>query len=124
MRATESAQSENARIFSRLFNEPGYSHDRKGAIRIRAAPRTISKNPRREMDHPFACSGFPSIPYTSSFVLRKLRTRRFRPIVPARAEFWVSSWLARLHQLNAIFAIFGASDRDKSLDLKGRGLRN
>ncbi len=32
--------------------------------------------------------------------------------------------LARLHQLNAIFAIFGASDRDKSLDLKGRGLRN
>jgi hypothetical protein len=31
---------------------------------------------------------------------------------------------ARLHQLNAIFAIFGASDRDKSLDLKGRGLRN
>ncbi len=32
--------------------------------------------------------------------------------------------LTRLHQLNAIFAIFGASDRDKSLDLKGRGLRN
>src|SRR5208283_1475270 len=34
------------------------------------------------------------------------------------------SALTRLHQLNAIFAIFGASDRDKSLDLKGRGLRN
>jgi hypothetical protein len=36
----------------------------------------------------------------------------------------MSTWLTRLHQLNAIFAIFGASDRDKSLDLKGRGLRN
>jgi len=35
-----------------------------------------------------------------------------------------SMLVARLHQLNAIFAIFGASDRDKSLDLKGRGLRN
>ena len=31
--------------------------------------------------------------------------------------------LTQLHQLNAIFAIFGASDRDKSLDSKGRGLR-
>ena len=31
--------------------------------------------------------------------------------------------LAQLHQLNARFAIFGASDRDKSLDLKGLGLR-
>jgi hypothetical protein len=29
----------------------------------------------------------------------------------------------RLHQLNAIFAILGASDRDKSLDLHGWGLR-
>src|SRR5208337_3674878 len=36
----------------------------------------------------------------------------------------VAFLLTRLHQLNAIFAIFGASDRDKSLDLKGRGLRN
>ena len=32
--------------------------------------------------------------------------------------------LTRLHQLSSVFAIFGASDRDKSLDLKGRGLRN
>ena len=39
-------------------------------------------------------------------------------------SFPLVSKLARLHQLNAIFAIFGASDRDKSLDLKGRGLRN
>src|ERR1019366_7061457 len=31
--------------------------------------------------------------------------------------------LARLHQLNAICAILGASDRDKSLDLRGLGLR-
>ena len=31
--------------------------------------------------------------------------------------------VARLHQLNAIFAILGASDRDKSLDLHGWGLR-
>jgi hypothetical protein len=31
--------------------------------------------------------------------------------------------LTRLHQLNAIFAILGASDRDKSLDLHGWGLR-
>jgi hypothetical protein len=30
---------------------------------------------------------------------------------------------ARLHQLNAICAILGASDRDKSLDLRGLGLR-
>jgi hypothetical protein len=29
----------------------------------------------------------------------------------------------RLHQLNAICAILGASDRDKSLDLRGLGLR-
>ena len=29
----------------------------------------------------------------------------------------------RLHQLDAIFAIFGASDRDKRLILKSRGLR-
>ena len=29
----------------------------------------------------------------------------------------------RLHQLNAIFAILGASDRDKLLDLHGLGLR-
>jgi hypothetical protein len=32
--------------------------------------------------------------------------------------------LTRLHQLSSVFAIFGASDRDKSLDLKGRSLRN
>jgi hypothetical protein len=32
--------------------------------------------------------------------------------------------LARLHQLDAIFTIFGASDRDKRLILQGRGLRN
>jgi hypothetical protein len=31
--------------------------------------------------------------------------------------------LARLHQLDAIFTIFGASDRDKRLILQGRGLR-
>jgi Arm DNA-binding domain len=31
--------------------------------------------------------------------------------------------LSRLHQLSAIFAILGASDRDKSLDLHGWGLR-
>src|ERR1019366_6976507 len=31
--------------------------------------------------------------------------------------------LTRLHQLNAICAILGASDRDKSLDLRGLGLR-
>jgi hypothetical protein len=31
--------------------------------------------------------------------------------------------LARLHQLDAIFTIFGASDRDKPLVLKGCGLR-
>jgi hypothetical protein len=37
---------------------------------------------------------------------------------------FTTSLLARLHQLNAIFAIFGASDRDKPLVLKGRGLRN
>ena len=30
---------------------------------------------------------------------------------------------SRLHQLNAICAILGASDRDKSLDLRGLGLR-
>ena len=28
------------------------------------------------------------------------------------------AWIARLHPLGPIFAIFGASDRDKSLDLK------
>ena len=33
------------------------------------------------------------------------------------------SLLARLHQLDAIFTIFGASDRDKRLILQGRGLR-
>jgi site-specific recombinase XerD len=32
--------------------------------------------------------------------------------------------LSRLHQLDAIFTIFGASDRDKRLILQGRGLRN
>jgi len=31
--------------------------------------------------------------------------------------------LARLHQLDAIFTIFGASDRGKRLILQGRGLR-
>jgi hypothetical protein len=31
--------------------------------------------------------------------------------------------LTRLHQLDAIFTIFGASDRDKRLILQGRGLR-
>jgi hypothetical protein len=31
--------------------------------------------------------------------------------------------LTRLHQLDAIFTIFGASDRDKPLVLKGCGLR-
>jgi hypothetical protein len=31
--------------------------------------------------------------------------------------------LARLHQLDAIFTIFGASDRGKRLILRGRGLR-
>jgi len=31
--------------------------------------------------------------------------------------------LTRLHQLDAIFMIFGASDRDKRLILQGRGLR-
>jgi hypothetical protein len=31
--------------------------------------------------------------------------------------------LSRLHQLDAIFMIFGASDRDKRLILQGRGLR-
>jgi hypothetical protein len=31
--------------------------------------------------------------------------------------------LSRLHQLDAIFTIFGASDRDKPLVLKGCGLR-
>ena len=41
-----------------------------------------------------------------------------------RSADQIEQELARLHQLNAIFAIFGASDRDKSLDLKGRGLRN
>jgi hypothetical protein len=35
----------------------------------------------------------------------------------------VASSLARLHQLDAIFMIFGASDRDKRLILQGRGLR-
>src|ERR1019366_4922005 len=34
-----------------------------------------------------------------------------------------SATLPRLHQLNAICAILGASDRDKSLDLRGLGLR-
>jgi hypothetical protein len=36
-------------------------------------------------------------------------------------EIWIemrSGFLALLHQLGPIFAIFGASDRDKSLDLK------
>jgi glucose dehydrogenase len=31
--------------------------------------------------------------------------------------------LSPLHQLDAIFTIFGASDRDKRLILQGRGLR-
>jgi gluconolactonase len=35
----------------------------------------------------------------------------------------IMRWLARLHQLDAIFTIFGASDRDKRLILQGRGLR-
>src|ERR1019366_2597144 len=35
-----------------------------------------------------------------------------------------SSKLSRLHQLNAICAILGASDRDKSLDLRGLGCAN
>jgi hypothetical protein len=47
-------------------------------------------------------------------------TLSFRDIEDLLAERGI---LAQLHQLNAIFAIFGASDRDKSLDLKGRGLR-
>src|SRR5271166_6647954 len=34
-----------------------------------------------------------------------------------------SALIARLHQLDAIFMIFGASDRDKRLILQGRGLR-
>ena len=41
----------------------------------------------------------------------------------AADQYRFSDKLAQLHQLNAIFAIFGASDRDKSLDSKGLGLR-
>jgi hypothetical protein len=40
-----------------------------------------------------------------------------------RARHSISPSLARLHQLDAIFTIFGASDRDKRLILQGRGLR-
>ena len=39
------------------------------------------------------------------------------------AALWTAGHLARLHQLDAIFTIFGASDRDKRLILQGRGLR-
>jgi hypothetical protein len=40
-----------------------------------------------------------------------------------RAAALATTMLARLHQLDAIFTIFGASDRDKRLILQGRGLR-
>src|ERR1019366_1209103 len=36
---------------------------------------------------------------------------------------YLGAKLTRLHQLNAICAILGASDRDKSLDLRGLGMR-
>ena len=42
----------------------------------------------------------------------------------ALAAIALAALLARLHQLNAIFAILGASHRDKSLDLHGWDLRS
>jgi hypothetical protein len=44
---------------------------------------------------------------------------RTLPGPAALTRQWRLTWpLALLHQLGPIFAIFGASDRDKSLDLK------
>jgi hypothetical protein len=46
-----------------------------------------------------------------------------RPADPDLVGEMPAAEIARLHQLDAIFTIFGASDRDKRLILQGRGLR-
>ena len=52
----------------------------------------------------------------------KGRTGKVFPLIVIQEAgldgFWIDRVLALLHQLGPIFAIFGASDRDKSLDLK------
>ena len=52
----------------------------------------------------------------------KGRTGKVFPLIVIQEAgldgFWIDRVLPLLHQLGPIFAIFGASDRDKSLDLK------
>ena len=45
-----------------------------------------------------------------------------RPSLSKKPRWSITAALARLHQLHAIFAIFGASDRDKRLIFQGQGL--
>jgi hypothetical protein len=56
-------------------------------------------------------------------VSRRILVTNNQTVCLSRINAVIASQLTRLHQLDAIFTIFGASDRGKRLILRGRGLR-
>src|ERR1019366_7916511 len=84
-------------------------------------PATLAANPRKSLPSfpsgpSVALAATPRARLTQQLLVEKSQKSAARPT--PTAGFRVMSFggfLALLHQLNAIFAIFGASDRDKSL---------
>jgi hypothetical protein len=101
----------------------GYCQATQGSLGLglRSSPHRFRRDLRNPVDNSVAHgllplrARFPRPPFVSA------------PVgASGAAAFSFDAYLrliARLHQLNAIFAILGASDRDKSLDLHGWGLR-